>query len=136
MASFGDVAPFPRYEVSESLAITFQLYANKFTQVQVDMLEIDTLIAEDMKKNTTGGKVSLATKQKVDKDLQEIEQVVAKAKQEMAAEFYQVVEKLRQEGKELQLKQRFDFELLIDELNFVVEYTKKFEELFNRINSL
>lgn len=132
MGSFDQLNKFPTYVSSENLGITMQLIGHKFIDIFTQVLEIDALIDENQKK---GLKIDQPTKQKIDQDLQQIAQVGQQAHNDITQEYYTEIERIRLEDKELNLLQKHEFELAIDMLNFMVNYTRHFEELFNRINN-
>lgn len=132
MGSFGQVNKFPTYVTSENLGISLQLMRGKFNNVVRDVLDVDNLIGESQKKGT---KIDQPTKQKIDHDLEEIVRLLTAAKDEISKDFYDELERIRLEEKELNLLQKYEFEFFIDALHFTIDYTRHFEELFNRINN-
>lgn len=132
MGSFGQLNKFPTYVTSENLGISLQLLRGKFTGMLADVQEVDNLISESQNK---GVKIDQATKQKIDRDLEEIVRICTASKDEISKDFYKELERIRLEEKELNLLQKYEFEFLIDALHFTIDYTHHFEELFNRINN-
>lgn len=110
MGSFDQLNKFPAYVTSENLGITIQLMGNKFSKVFDDVMEIDALISDSQKK---GLKIDQPTKQKIDRDLEEIAQTGQQAHNDVTQEYYSEIERIRLEDKELNLLQKHEFEMII-----------------------
>lgn len=132
MGSFAQLNKFPAYVTSENLGIAVDLVGRKLSKVLNDVIEIDALIG---KSTSNGQKLDQATKQKIDHDLEEIALTGAQAHNDISQEYYTEIERIRLEDKELNLMQKHTLEMILDVLNFMIDYTRHFEDLFNRINN-
>ena len=134
LSSFNDNNRFPSYVISETLAIAADLMGTKLGKIAEDIMEIDRTIEEFHENNPTKAKIDEPVKQKIVRDLEEIFQLAIQGHNEISSDYYGEVERIREEGKELNIWQKYEYEFFIDTLNFLKDYTRHFEDLFNRIS--
>lgn len=132
LAEKAQVAPFAVYETSEVMMVARELMTARYLDMLTTMFEVDKLLVEAFKMPgaTT---VDQKTKQAIDEHFRKIITIDELTKTELATDFYKEVERIRLEGKELNLEMKMEFHVGIDLHNFLRSYVTKYEELFLKI---
>lgn len=132
LAEKAKVAPFAVYETSEVMLVARELMQARYLDMLTTMFEVDKLLVEAFKMPgaTT---VDQKTKQAIDEHFRKIITIDELTKAELATDFYKEVERIRLEGRELNLEMKMEFHVGIDMQNFLRSYVTKYEELFLKI---
>jgi len=133
LGDLSGVSNFDTYFNSEVVAIAKDLLMNRFFSMMLDAYEADKLIEDAHQKDPIHLTIDSATKAKIDSYFKDMIVNADLAKKELAKNYYDEVEKIRLDGRELNLLQRVDFELAIDLLNFLSNFVKRYEELFLKL---
>lgn len=132
LAEKAKVSSFAVYETSEMMIVARELMAARYLDMLKTMFEVDKLLVEAFKMPgaTT---VDQKTKQAIDEHFRKIITIDELTKAELTTDFYKEVERIRLEGKELNLEMKMEFHVGIDLQNFLRAYVTKYEELFLKI---
>ena len=126
---------FEHYVYSETIATVQQLLSKKYSAILIDMYEVDSILADAWKRDPLAIKLEPTTRQKVDQSLKEIVVTSDESKREIARDYYEEIEQLRQSGRSLNLLQRSETEMFIDSLNYLINFIHKYDQMFLNINN-
>lgn len=134
LGDLSDVSRFESYYYSETVSIAQELLVSRFLNMLLDAYEADKILNEAFTKDPLHGKLEPAAKQQVDKYLKDMITNAQSAKQEMTKDYYEELEKIRLDNRELNLLQRLEAEMYIDSLNYAINFVQKYDEMFLRLN--
>ena len=134
LGHLSDVSQFGRYYYSESLAFTKQFLSSQTTDLLNLALQVDTALSEAYRNDPLQGKINATQKQKIESSLRQIVTDARSIRDSLATEYYSEIERIRLEDYELYPLQQSESEALIDSMNYIQSFVKKFEDIVQRIN--
>ncbi|KAH9390398.1 hypothetical protein TYRP_023102 [Tyrophagus putrescentiae] len=127
----GLLARWPQLELSEALVTAERVLNGRFVQVAQGVVAVDrALRGEPAHLKVANASVRAV----VDGGLQRLATAVEGLRLEASRVLAEEEGRLRLEGREVNLWQRFEFEMMVDQFSFTVSYTKNFKALFDRVN--
>ena len=116
---------------SEVMLVARELMKARNAELLATMFEVDKLLVEAFQNGSTT--VSAKTKADIDQHFRKILTIDQLTRDELATDYYKEVERIRLLDRELNLEMKMEFHVGIDMQNYLIAYTKNYEELFLKI---
>lgn len=129
------VSKFEEYYYSETVGVVEELLQSRFNTILLACVEVEKLLNDAHLNGASPqmGTVDKDTKAAVDKQFKLAIAGVDSANAEYSKDYYGELERIRLEGKELNVLQRMNAEINIDLLNYAKQFITKYDELWLRI---